>query len=108
MRRVFVAFCLVGCTSAPVDLPASDPIPFVMDIGGVQLSGSALRIDFGRTDHSAVPAMTKLVGSDPVSRHGCPGGATRVVWPDGNQMIFQGGDFVGWIDADGRSAGAAC
>lgn len=95
-RAIRVGMCamvlLAGCAEMS---DRSEPIPYRLDTGGVQLVGSELRIDFGRTDHSTVPAMSKLIGTGPVEEISC-GSVTGVVWPDDVTLFFAGGDFRGW------------
>lgn len=110
MRRALcLALVVAGCTTSSPDGPASDPIPFKLDARGVQLLDRDQRIDFGRTDHSAEPAMSKLVGLPPASRRPCAGGGELVVWPDGTGLVFAGGAFRGWVSAaQGAGAGRSC
>lgn len=79
----------------------------MLDAGGVQLLDRAQRIDFGRTDHSTLGAMTKLAGRPPETTGLCPNGARFAQWRDGTALIFQGGDFRGWKTEE-TSAGLAC
>ena len=102
------ALVVAGCSPTPPDLAkqTSAPIAYQLDGGGVQLSGAAMRIDFGRTDHSAIPAMSKLVGSAPISQQAC-GDVLEVSWAGDVRLYFVGGDFRGWSNTE-RSAGATC
>ena len=84
----------------------TQPIAFVMDRGGIQVTDQPGRIDFGRTDHSAISAMTRLVGRGPVSQGAC-GAVTTVTWPNENTLYFSAGDFRGWSSPAG-SAGLTC
>ena len=109
MRRLALVLALGAC--APTLEPAApvEPIPFQLDASGVQLLGSQQRIDFGRTDHSAIPAMTKLVGQAPAQQVRCREGGEIVVWPDGTGLIMKRGAFRGWVSAArGTGAGATC
>ncbi|WP_299193919.1 hypothetical protein [uncultured Litoreibacter sp.] len=105
---------VAGCASTDGAATATktDPIPYTLDSRGIQLVASPLRIDFGRTDHSTVAAMDKLVGQGPVSRAVCPDGSPFVVWADGTRLNFRGGAFRGWSKtaADGivQAAGQTC
>lgn len=77
-----------------------DTARFSFDRGGIQQTGSTLRIDFGRAQESAIESASRLFGAlpDEVSVvEEC--GAGRVVtarWP-GVSLNFRGGDFVGWV-----------
>jgi len=111
MARVlaFVAgfLALGACAPAVPPQPAkTEPIAFVLDAGGIQVTGQPGRIDFGRTDHSAIPAMTRLVGTGPVSQDIC-GVLSAVTWPDQTTLYFTAGDFRGWTSPTG-SAGLTC
>jgi hypothetical protein len=106
---LLVAMIALGaCAPAAVAPPAvkTQPIAFVPDAGGIQVTGQPGRIDFGRTDHSAIPAMTRLVGSGPVSQEAC-GAVSSVTWPDQTTLYFTAGDFRGWSSPTG-SAGLTC
>ena len=88
---------LAGCTAPTVErAPVTDPIPYVLDARGIDVIGAPGRIDFGRTDHSTIPAMNKLVGRSAVEQRMCSSGVQRVTWPDGVSLHFAGGNFVGW------------
>ncbi|MEM6594601.1 MAG: hypothetical protein AAF672_07395, partial [Pseudomonadota bacterium] len=56
---------LAGCAAPD---PRPDPIPFALDAGGIQLLDRAQRVDFGRTDHSALSAMEKLTAGEVLAR----------------------------------------
>ncbi|RLJ41280.1 hypothetical protein BCF46_3072 [Litoreibacter meonggei] len=108
MKRALAAVLLLAaCAPTVPTAPRSDPIPYTLDANGVQLSDRAQRIDFGRTDHSTVPAMTKLVGRGPTATRDCAGGRQQVEWPDGTTLVFAAGEFRGWTNAAG-SAGLSC
>jgi len=104
MRALVAVLLLAACAPS---VPRPDPIPYTLDAGGVQLSDRVLRIDFGRTDHSTVPAMTKLVGQPPAATRDCAGGGQRVEWPDGTALFFAAGEFRGWATRAG-GAGLSC
>lgn len=92
-----VAILLAGCAAPVGETPAvSDPIPYALDQQGISVVGASGRIDFGRTDHSTIPAMTKLVGRRSVDQVLCATGIERMTWPDGVTLYFAGGNFVGW------------
>lgn len=110
-RSIMIFTCmssvLAGCAAPRGDAPVrATPIPYTLDTQGVQLSDRAQRIDFGRTEHSAISAMTKLVGSGPTAERLC-GQAREVRWADGTALVFVGGDLRGWVTQKGR-AGQTC
>ncbi len=106
--RWLVVLLLAGCASSSGSgNPASQPIAHQLDPRGVQLLDRPQRIDFGRTDHSAERAMTKILASDPVQRGACGGGAQFVAWGDGTVFVFQRGDFRGWARGE-AVAGQRC
>ena len=107
MRALVAILLLAACAPAVPEAPRPAPIPYTLDASGVQLSDRAQRIDFGRTDHSTVPAMTKLVGQPPTAKRNCAGGKLQVEWPDGTALIFAAGEFRGWAASTG-SAGLSC
>ncbi|MEM7470285.1 MAG: hypothetical protein AAF340_02970 [Pseudomonadota bacterium] len=111
MRAVggIVVLLMAGC-AAPE--PRPNPIAFSLDAGGIQLLDRPQRVDFGRTDHSTLSAMTKLTASDPMREGACVGGGRYAAFGDGVALHFARGDFVGWSrrEQDGtiRQAGRAC
>lgn len=100
---VALAACASSETTAP---PTSEPIAFVLDARGIQVTGQPGRVDFGRTDHSAISAMSKLVGAGVASQGSC-GTVSYAAWPDQTVLYFQAGDFRGWSSPTG-SAGLTC
>lgn len=106
-RALVVLLMLAACAPAAPIAPRTTSIPYTLDAGGVQLSDRPQRIDFGRTDHSTIPAMTKLVGRGPTATGDCAGGGQKVDWPDGTTLVFAAGEFRGWTSAAG-SAGLSC
>jgi len=100
---------LAGCEAPTPAAPATKPIPYRLDSKGIQLIDRPQRVDFGRTDHSTIGAMTKLVGRGPVEQGFC-GEVQRVRWPDGTTLYFQRGDFRGWsLDGETpRRTGVTC
>ncbi|SHF35130.1 hypothetical protein SAMN05444273_105230 [Litoreibacter ascidiaceicola] len=106
-RALAVTLLVAACAPAGPNVPRSDPIPYTLDANGVQLSDRAQRIDFGRTDHSTIPAMTKLVGRGPTATRDCAGSGQQVEWPDGTALVFAAGEFRGWTNA-AASAGLSC
>ncbi|WP_090211919.1 hypothetical protein [Litoreibacter janthinus] len=105
MRRALAAVLLLAACAPAA--PTPDPIPYSLDAGGVQLSDRPQRIDFGRTDHSTIPAMTKLVGRAPTATQNCTSGGQRVEWPDGTRLFFAAGEFRGWATPT-AAAGLSC
>lgn len=105
MRAAAAALVLAGCAAAT---PA--PPGLVLDSGGLAPAGSELRVDFGRAQAGAVQAVARLLGRGPSSteRIGeCGAGpVTLAGWDNGLSLLFQEGDFVGWLWVPGR-AGAA-
>lgn len=109
MRLVVAAVMLAACAPVETPAPRSAPIAFALDQGGVQVLGKPLRIDFGRTDHSTIPAMTKLVGQPPATTRNCTSGGALVIWPDGTGFVMAQGEFRGWVSAaSGTGAGLTC
>lgn len=112
------ALALAACAAPPVgEVPARFPdgplrgAGLTPDATGLQPGGTALRIDFGRAQAGVVAAVARLKDAAPVSTGaapGCPAADTEVAWRDGLVLAFRGGTFVGWRDAAGRAAGAAC
>lgn len=107
------ALLLVACTPlSPAPGPRAEARGLVPDAGGLQPGGTPLRIDFGREQAGVVAAVSRILGSPPDAtslREGCAGGGdTFVTWPGGLTLAFASGAFVGWRDAQGRSAGAVC
>ncbi|MEP3347135.1 MAG: hypothetical protein ABJN34_06330 [Litoreibacter sp.] len=107
MRAVLAVLVLAACAPTVPSAPRPDPIPFTLDAAGVQLSDRTQRIDFGRTDHSTIPAMSKLVGAKPAASQDCANGGQQVEWPDGTVLVFANGEFRGWVSATSR-AGVSC
>jgi hypothetical protein len=107
MRAIVAVLLLTACAPTESTTPRLNPISYTLDANGVQLSGSPQRIDFGRTDHSAIPAMTKLVGTKPTATQGCASGGQKVEWSDGTSLVFVNGEFRGWTNTT-SSTGASC
>jgi hypothetical protein len=80
----------------------------VPDANGLQPNGTPLRIDFGRAEAGVIPAVSRLLGRDPVSRGpvvGCSLSAVR--WDTGLTLWFDSEAFVGWTAADSIGTGSA-
>lgn len=62
---------------------------------------SGLRIDFGRTQESTIPAVTRLLGAKPTfvrTNSECGAGPLDIAtWEAGLTLLFQNGDFRGWL-----------
>ena len=100
---------VIGLLTACVPVEESPQLVFLeyqLDEGGVAIPSVEQRIDFGRTDHSTILAMTKLVGTSPTDQGIC-GEVQWVAWKDGAKLFFTGGDFRGWQMAQ-RAAGRTC
>jgi hypothetical protein len=80
----------------------------VPDTDGIALSGSPLRIDFGRSREGVISAVTRLEGRGPAVTEACTGGVSAVRWPSGLALHFRDGAFLGWAGADGTAAGIGC
>lgn len=95
-----LVLALSGCM-ADLFSPAAPQAPqYSFDAGGIQQTGTNLRIDFGRARDSTIESASRLFGTLPdevIANEEC--GAGRVVtarWP-GVSLNFRGGDFVGWV-----------
>jgi hypothetical protein len=70
----------------------------VLAPGGFTIGDTGLEVGFGRARDGAVAAVSRVLGTDPVSEangEDC-GGLSTVRWPNEVSMEFQGGAFVGW------------
>ncbi len=110
-----LALALAACAPSAAGVapePGAAARGLTPDANGLQPAGTALRIDFGRAETGVIDATSQLLGRPPASDvrgAGCPDGAdTLVSWNTGLTLAFASGTFVGWRDAEGRSAGAAC
>lgn len=78
------------------------------DKNGLQPIGTALRIDFGRSEAGVVAAVSKLLGQQPTGRsinEECGAGrVTEVPWANGLTLNFQRGSFLGWTSRKERGA----
>ncbi|KMW60620.1 hypothetical protein AIOL_000784 [Candidatus Rhodobacter oscarellae] len=109
-RRLILAFGLAACAlsacGGAVEAPSRAPAApaFQATATGLLLPKSGLRVDFGRTQESTVLAVTKLL-SGPPSRQfqnlECGAGPVQFAeWPGGLTLLFQNGDFEGWLVTD--------
>ena len=78
------------------------------DAGGLAVSGSGLRVDFGRAQAGAIAAVARLEGRAPRSASACPDGRTRAVLWEGLTLYVRDGAFLGWSRPDGSGAGIDC
>jgi hypothetical protein len=114
VRRAALAAALgLAACAAPQSAPR--PVGYVPDAEGIQIEGSVLRIDFGRSEAGVIAAMTRLEGKRPRKvgvRTTCPTGPMRAVsWDGGPTLFFANGAFHGWSSAsDGQvvTGGVAC
>ncbi|MEP5757960.1 MAG: hypothetical protein ABJ327_01370 [Litoreibacter sp.] len=107
LKILFIAVAVAGCATEISDTSErASPLPHRLDANGVQLLDRPLRIDFGRTDHSTISAMTKVLAVGPNGTRDC-GGLQEVYWPDGTVLAFEAGNFRGW-QKDGAGAGQNC
>ncbi len=101
MRRAVAALWLAGCAPAGPLLPDAAPYPFSTDSNGLALSDSDLRVDFGRTRSSTVPAVSRLMSGPPESdatTRGCGAEPLETVhWAEGLTLVFRDGAFRGWV-----------
>ncbi|MBL4627778.1 MAG: hypothetical protein JKY00_07035 [Roseicyclus sp.] len=99
------AFGLSACVGG-ADNVATEPTPpgFAFDAEGIQITGSALRIDFGRAQNGVVETVTRLHGEDPVHFYTpsqcSAAGRTAVTWNGAFTLIFSDGGFSGWAAHD--------
>lgn len=97
---------LMACTG-PVVSPAK-PIAAQYDFrlgpNGILIPALNQRIDFERAEPGAIAAMSKLLGADPAApilNAECGAGPVRTLrWASGFEMLFQAGDFRGWVSRD--------
>ena len=58
-------------------------------------------IDFGRTQASAIASASKVIGAGPANvapNFECGAGPLQIAtWDQGMTLLFQNGDFVGWV-----------
>ncbi|MCO8143770.1 hypothetical protein NHN26_00905 [Rhodovulum tesquicola] len=101
-----LALLLAGCVAAPPQDRVSTL--FLPDAGGLAVSGSALRVDFGRAPSGVIAPLSRELGpprSLPLT--GCPQGIERqLAWGD-LVLTFTREQFVGWRQA-GAAAGQIC
>ena len=112
-RRVAIlglAAALAGC-SGQVPAPiATAPVGLATDAEGLIALQNGLRVDFGRTQSSTIASATKLMGAAPdqvVTNSECGAGPLDIAtWNNRLTLLFQGGNFRGWV-ANSRKIAAA-
>lgn len=106
-RLVSAAGAVLLAACAP-GTPTVSALGYELGSNAVLVSGGSQEVGFGRTQSSAIPALTKLVGPIIETRVNAECGATQIIWADGLIANFQNATFVGWQVNNGRSAGVAC
>ncbi len=99
MRRAAAVLLLAACSPEAPDTPR---LGLVLTADGVRPATSPLRVEFGRTEASAVASVSRILGEDPIRqslRAGC-GRATE--WPSGLHLIFVDETLEGWTAPPGR------
>jgi len=114
IRAFAIVFALSGCVSpAPVSaplpqriIPAADGLK-IADSGGQEIS-------FGRVQLGVEVAINRLVGAAPSDAGITAQGCEVRSWKNGLKLVFEKGEFVGWIagqpvwQAPAKSAGNIC
>ncbi|MBV0913488.1 hypothetical protein [Anianabacter salinae] len=101
MRRLALALLLAGCGALPGGAPVQpETTGLFLAPGYLQPKSSPLRIDFDRAEEGVVPAVSRLLKSEPVSRTVQPdcgaGPVTALRW-DGLTLNFLGPSLKGWV-----------
>ena len=111
MRRwaPVLLLALAACAAAA---PGPAPRGLTLDAGGIQPSGTPLRVDFGRAQAGTIAAVSDLLGRPPaqvVTNPECGAGpVTSAVWPGAVTLNFRDGSFLGWVsEGTATSAGLA-
>ncbi|GAA0297477.1 hypothetical protein [Rhodovulum strictum] len=95
-----------GCVAAPPQDRVSTL--FLPDAGGLAVSGSPLRVDFGRAPDGVIAPLTRELGPPrAVPLTACPPGIVRQLAWDDLVLSFTREQFVGWRQA-GAAAGQTC
>ena len=99
MKRALVAavVALSGCVSPQ---PETTPMPqrIIPYSGGLKIADSAgQEISFGRVQLGVEVAMNRLVGATPNETAMTAQGCQIKGWKNGLKLVFDKGDFVGWI-----------
>lgn len=102
MTRQIRAVLGVALLSACVAQPRTVTLDWSPDDGGITVAGTGQEVGFGRAISGALPAISALVGSDPVDRSD-RGSCTVHLWPDGFEIHAADKAFVGWRDPRARS-----
>lgn len=107
---VLLCVALVGC-AAPGELAdgrARAGAGFSPDANGLAVTGSSLRIDFGRAPSGVIDALDRELGKGrALGVEGCPTGIVRQRDWGGLVLTFTAEQFVGWRGPDG-AAGQTC
>ena len=111
MSRALAAFLfLAACGTIPLTgkSPVRTGAQFVPDAGGLAVTDSALRVDFGRAPDGVIPVLDRELGRhDALPLSGCPAGVgQQLAWGD-LTLTFTKERFVGWRNATGH-AGQIC
>lgn len=109
---LFLASCMqVSDIMSAQNADGLNPAP-----DGLHVTGSDLRIDFGRAEAGAIAAVSKILGAEPTSRvenAECGAGPiTTVSFEEGLDLLFMNGNFAGWysdsagfVTSNGLAAG---
>lgn len=93
------------CTPLPPKPPART---FVPDAEGLAVSGTSLRVDFGRAPAGVIEPLTRDLGpADPLSLAGCPRTITQRLRWETLELTFTAEQFVGWRQG-GDASGQVC
>lgn len=100
---------LAGCAGTQqTAAPTRQGVTFTPDANGLSVSGTAQRMDFGRSPRGMIPVLTREIGAPrDVALTGCPAGIARQLDWNGLILTFTRERFVGWM-RDGQSAGQTC
>ncbi len=112
VAALFLASCMQVSDFLPSpNVDGLNPAP-----GGLHVTGSDLRIDFGRAEAGAISAVSKILGVEPTSRvenAECGAGPINTVsFEEGLDLLFMNGSFAGWnsnsadfVTSNGLAAG---
>jgi len=105
-----LAVVLAGCAAGarPIAQSPRTGAQFAPDANGLSMTGTGLRIDFGRAPSGVITALDRELGKGRLlGLDGCPAGIVQQeAWGD-LVLTFTAERFVGWQTADGV-AGQAC
>jgi len=106
IRALVAGLCLLALTACgaggvgPTRAKSPDIRP---DAEGIGIDGKSQRIDFGRTQESTIPAVSKLLGVQPGSvsiNLECGAGPTTIVKYPQIDLLFLDGAFRGWVTSN--------